>query len=68
MQNILFWKEKILRKIKKLATFGGSSIKGDGFVNLLPLSPTAEVGKWVGLGFLDQGNSQGLAGPVGKGN
>ena len=54
-------------KINKLATFGGSSIKGNGYVNILSLSPTAKVGKWVGLGPLDQGNSQGLAGPVGKG-
>ena len=54
-------------KINALATFGGSSIKGDGYVNILPLSPTATVRKWVGLGPLNQGNSQGLVGPVGKG-
>jgi len=54
-------------KITKLATFGGSSIKGDTYVNILPLSPSSKVLKWVGLGPLDQGNSQGLAGSVGKG-
>lgn len=54
--------------IHSLLTFGGSALTGEGYANILQLSPTAENLKHsTGVGPIGMGNSQGLAGKVGKG-
>jgi hypothetical protein len=54
--------------VNSLVTFGGSSLTGDGFSNLLQLSPTAKNLKHsTGVGPIGMGNSQALAGNYGKG-
>lgn len=55
-------------KISKLLTFGGSSLTGDGFANLLRLSESSEnIEHSSGVGPSGKGNSQGLAGHYGQG-
>lgn len=55
-------------KITKLMTFGGSALNGKGYTNLLMLSETSEnIIHSTGVGPSGRGNSQGLAGMIGKG-
>lgn len=54
--------------IDSVVTFGGSSLTGEGYANLLRLSPTAENREHpTGVGPIGMGNSQALAGSVGDG-
>lgn len=54
--------------VSGVITFGGSSLSGEGYTNLMQLSPTAENRRHpTGVGPEGMGNSQGLAGEVGKG-
>jgi hypothetical protein len=54
--------------INSVMTFGGSALMGEGYTNLLRLSPTAENREHpTGVGPEGMGNSQALAGRVGKG-
>ena len=59
------------RQVKKLASYGGSSLNGDSYSNLLKLSSHAiNVSReWMGIegGPIGSGDSQGLAGAYGKG-
>ena len=55
-------------KITKLMTFGGSALTGKGYTNLLALSETSEnIVHYTGVGPSGKGNSQGLAGEIGRG-
>jgi hypothetical protein len=55
-------------KINRLATFGGSSISGDVYINILKLSETAQVQMHsTGVGPSGTGDSQAIAGKVGIG-
>ncbi|MCX2719178.1 hypothetical protein [Lentiprolixibacter aurantiacus] len=55
-------------RIKRLLTFGGSGLSGEGYSNILKLSESSEnVMHSTGVGPVGKGNSQGLAGTVGKG-
>ena len=55
-------------RITKLMTFGGSALTGKKYTNLLELSETSKnVMHSTGVGPIGKGNSQGLAGNVGKG-
>jgi hypothetical protein len=54
--------------VDSVVSFGGSSLTGEGYANLLRLSPTAENREHPsGVGPIGMGNSQALAGSVGKG-
>ena len=54
--------------VDSVVSFGGSSLTGEGYENLLRLSPTAENRQHAtGVGPIGMGNSQGLAGTVGDG-
>jgi len=54
--------------IDSVVTFGGSSLTGEGYTNLLRLSPTAENRQHpTGVGPIGMGSSQALAGSVGEG-
>lgn len=54
--------------IGSVVTFGGSSLTGEGYTNLFQLSPTAENREHpTGVGPVGMGDSQALAGSVGKG-
>ncbi len=54
--------------IDSVVTFGGSSLTGKGYTNLLRLSPSAENREHpTGVGPIGMGNSQALAGSVGAG-
>lgn len=54
--------------VTKLMTFGGSALTGKGYTNLLALSATSEnIIHSTGVGPSGQGDSQGLAGKIGKG-
>lgn len=54
--------------IDSVVTFGGSSLTGEGYINLFRLSPSAENRKHpTGVGPIGMGNSQALAGSVGEG-
>ena len=54
--------------IGSVVTFGGSSLTGEGYINLFQLSPTAENREHAtGVGPAGMGNSQALAGSVGEG-
>jgi hypothetical protein len=54
--------------IDSVVTFGGSSLTGEGYVNLFRLSPTAENREHpTGVGPVGMGNSQALAGRLGDG-
>jgi hypothetical protein len=59
------------RPVKKLKSYGGSSLRGDSYSNLLQLSGHAfNVSReWMGVegGPIGSGDSQGLAGAYGKG-
>ena len=55
-------------RVTKLMTFGGSALTGKEYTNLLELSETSEnVMHSTGVGPSGKGNSQGLAGIIGKG-
>jgi hypothetical protein len=55
-------------KVNKLLTFGGSALTGKGYTNLLVLSDKSEnIVHSTGVGPKGKGNSQGLAGEIGKG-
>lgn len=55
-------------RVTKLMTFGGSALTGKEYINLLELSETSEnIMHSTGVGPSGKGNSQGLAGIVGKG-
>jgi hypothetical protein len=55
-------------KVTKLMTFGGSALTGTEYTNLLELSETSEnIIHSTGVGPIGKGNSQGLAGKIGKG-
>lgn len=55
-------------RINSLLTFGGSGLSGEGYSNLLKLSESSEnVMHATGVGPSGKGNSQGLAGTIGKG-
>ena len=55
-------------RITKLMTFGGSALTGKKYTNLLELSETSEnVIHSTGVGPIGKGNSQALAGIIGKG-
>jgi len=55
-------------RITKLMTFGGSALSGKKYINLFALSETSEnVMHSTGVGPIGKGNSQALAGIVGKG-
>lgn len=54
--------------VHKLLTFGGSSLTGEDYTNILKLSPSAKnLQHPTGVGPIGMGNSQGLAGVIGKG-
>jgi hypothetical protein len=54
--------------VNRLLTFGGSGLSGEGYSNLLKLAESSEnVVHATGVGPIGRGNSQGLAGTVGKG-
>lgn len=64
---IIKWRTKEER-ITKLMTFGGSALTGKKYTNLLELSETSEnVIHSTGVGPIGKGNSQALAGIIGKG-
>ena len=55
-------------RVNRLLTFGGSAISGKGYTNILKLSDSSEnIMHATGVGPIGHGNSQGLAGTVGKG-
>jgi hypothetical protein len=55
-------------RIHQLLTFGGSALSGEGFTNILTLSISSKnVMHSTGVGPIGNGNSQGLAGKIGKG-
>lgn len=55
-------------KVTKLMTFGGSALTGKEYTNLLQLSETSKnMIHSTGVGPIGKGNSQGLAGEIGKG-
>ena len=64
---IIFGQSKEER-VSKLLTFGGSALTGEGYTNLLMLSKSSEnIKHSTGVGPSGIGNSQGLAGQIGKG-
>lgn len=55
-------------RVNRVLTFGGSALSGEGYSNILRLSESSEnVMHATGVGPIGLGNSQGLAGTVGKG-
>lgn len=55
-------------RVNRLLTFGGSGLIGENYTNLLKLSTSSEnVVHSTGVGPIGKGNSQALAGIVGKG-
>lgn len=55
-------------KISKLLTFGGSALSGEGYSNILRLSNSSQnITHSTGVGPSGRGDTQGLAGKVGKG-
>ena len=55
-------------KINQLLTFGGSGLSGEGFSNIVKLSNSSKnIMHSTGVGPSGSGNSQGLAGKIGKG-
>lgn len=55
-------------RVNRLLTFGGSGLSGEGYSNLLKLSESSQnVVHATGVGPIRRGNSQGLAGGIGKG-
>ena len=55
-------------RINKLLSFGGSGLSGEGYSNLLRLAESSEnVMHATGVGPIGKGDSQGLAGTVGRG-
>ncbi len=55
-------------RVSKLLTFGGSALTGEGYTNLLKLFKSSEnIKHSTGVGPSGKGNSQGLAGKIGKG-
>ena len=59
------------RSVKKVASYGGSALRGDGYTNIMKLSDhSMNISRnWMGVegGPLGSGNSQGLAGFYGDG-
>lgn len=54
--------------VSRLMTFGGSALTGVNYTNILKLSDSSEnIRHATGVGPVGRGNSQGLAGIVGKG-
>jgi hypothetical protein len=55
-------------RVSRLITFGGSALTGEGYSSLLELSKSSEnIVHSTGVGPVGSGNSQGLAGKIGKG-
>jgi hypothetical protein len=54
-------------KINNIETYTGSSLQGEGYANIFKLAPSAKMKKWNRGLPANLGNSQGLAGNVGKG-
>jgi len=54
-------------RVNNIQTYGGAALSGASFTNILQLSTTAGIKKWSGSGPVVAGNSQCLAGNVGKG-
>lgn len=55
-------------RVTRVLTFGGSGLSGEGYSNLLKLSESSEnVMHATGVGPIGNGDSQGLAGTIGKG-
>ena len=54
-------------QVNQLITYTGSSLSGEGYTNVLKLAPSATQKKWNGTMPDGLGNSQCLAGSVGKG-
>ena len=60
------------RSVTKVASYGGSALRGDGYTNILKLSRSGAMNvprNWLGVegGPVGSGNSQGLAGFYGDG-
>ena len=53
--------------VNNILGYGGSALKGEGFENIFKLSSTSYVRKWNGSLPSGNGNSQCLAGNIGKG-
>ncbi|MTI38039.1 hypothetical protein [Fulvivirga lutimaris] len=55
-------------RVSNLTTYGGSALKGEGYENVLQLSPSAQITKHTtGVGPRGSGTSQCLVGTVGNG-
>jgi hypothetical protein len=59
--------ENKIEKINNIETYTGSSLQGEGYANIFKLAPSAKMKKWNKGLPANLGNSQGLAGNVGKG-
>lgn len=59
--------ENSTEKINNIVTYTGSSLQGEGYANIFKLSPSAKMKKWNRGLPANLGNSQGLAGAIGKG-
>tara|TARA_B110000503_G_C7116040_1_gene400389 strand:+ start:97 stop:1020 length:924 start_codon:yes stop_codon:yes gene_type:complete len=56
------------KKVTSLLTLGGSALTGESYTNVLELSKSSKnIKHSTGVGPIGRGNSQGLAGNVGKG-
>ncbi len=53
--------------IHSIVTYGGGGLKGESYINIFKLAPTAFVKKWNGTAPSGDVNSQCLAGKIGKG-
>jgi len=68
MEHPILKGRTVKERITKLMTFGGSALTGKKYINLLELSEASEnVIHSTGVGPIGKGNSQALAGIVGKG-
>lgn len=58
---------KLSERINNIETYTGCSLSGVGYENILKLATTATMKKWNGSSPSELGNSQCLAGKIGKG-